>query len=119
MLPDIYNILKDDSAVNDIISGRVFRHGDAPQGVQKPYVTWFLVDGLPENQLSDVPDIDKLIIHIDSWTEDDAGVVTLAKAIRNALEPLAHMTGMPVNERDDKTRLYRIGLQFDWFLNRS
>src|SRR6478609_825614 len=119
MLPDIYNILKDNGAVSAIIGSRIFRHGDAPQGVQKPYVTWFLVNGLPENTMSEVPDMDKLIIQLDCWTEDDAGVVSLAKAIRNALEPYAHMVEMPVNERDDKTKLYRIALQFDWFLVRD
>lgn len=119
MFPDIYQILINNSQVQSIINGRVYRHGDAPQGVVKPYVTWYVINGNPENTLSEVPDMDKISIHIDIWSEQDAGVVTLAKEVRDALEPHAHMVDMPINDRDDKTKLYRIGLQFDWFLARD
>jgi len=118
MLPNISEILENNVAVNALISGRVYRHGDAPQNVTKPYVTWFVVSGDPENNLSSVPDTDKISLQVDNWASTDAGILVLAKAVRDALEPYAHMVGMPINERDDKTKLYRIALEFDWFLSR-
>lgn len=119
MLPDIFQILSNNVTVQNLISSRVYRHGEAPQGVALPYITWHVITGLPENNLSSVPDMDKLSIHIDNWSETDTGIVELAKAVRDAIEPYAHMIDIPVNERDEKTKNYRIGLEFDWFLGRS
>lgn len=59
-----------------------------------------------------------LICDVASAPIPDAGVVLLAQAVRDAIEPRAHMTGMPVNLREPDSRLFRIALTFDWFVDR-
>jgi hypothetical protein len=115
MLPPIFTWLKASNAVKAIIGNtpRAFRHGDAPQDTTQPYVTWQLVTGVPDNVLNTVPPSDRYTVQVDCWHQTDKGVEDLAKAVRNAIEPYAHMTGMPVNEREKETKLYRIALQFD------
>jgi hypothetical protein len=120
MLPPIYTWLKADSAVTAIIGSppRAYRHQSAPQDTTRPYVTWNMVTGVPENTLSELPKIDRITVDIDCWHQTDAGVEALAVAVRDAIEPYAHMTGMPINLREPETKLYRIGLQFDVWLDR-
>lgn len=118
MLPPVYQILTSNSAVNAIVANRIYRHSNAPQGVTKPYIAWGLVSGIPENNLSDLPNIDRLPIQVDCYHQTDVGIEELAKAVRDAIEPLAHMTNIPINEREQDTKLYRITLEFDWWLDR-
>lgn len=116
MLPPIYATLKA-SPVDALTGGRIFRHGSAPQDVAAPYVTWFAF-GAPENQLSGPPPLDRMTVQVDCWHADDAGVEQLATAVRDAIEPHAHMTSMPIDDQEPDTRLYRMALQFDWLLAR-
>lgn len=119
MLPPVYRTLKDSPEVASIVASRIFRHGNAAQETARPYITWFLAAGAPENQLSGLPGHDRCTVQVDCWHTTDSGVQTLAEAARDAIEPFAHMTGIVVNERDFETRLYRIALQFDWWLERE
>lgn len=115
MLPPIYTWLKASIAVKAIIGNtpRAYRHGDAPQDTTQPYVTWALVAGVPDNELSATPKSDRYTVQVDCWHQTDAGVESLATAVRNAVEPYSHMTSIPINNRDAETKLYRIALQFD------
>ena len=94
---------------------RAYRHGSAPQGVTAPYVTWFLVSGLPELNVSGTPSVDQHTVQVDCWSDTDAGVEALATAVRNAIEPTHHMTRIAINDRDPETLRFRIGLQFDFW----
>jgi hypothetical protein len=38
--------------------------------------------------------------------------------VRNAIEPYAHMTGAPIDQRDADTKLWRMALQVDWWMPR-
>jgi hypothetical protein len=118
MLPPIYSTLRSSSAVVNIVGNSIYRHGAAPQGQTAPYITWSLVFGQPENTLSELPQIDSMQLQVDCWHAKDAGVEELATAVRNALEPYAHMTGSILDEQEPDTKLYRMTLQFDWWLNR-
>jgi len=121
MLPTVYAWLKASTAVKAIIGNtpRAYRHGEAPQDTTKPYVTWQIVSGSPENNLSESPPIDRITIQVDCWHLTDAGVESLAEAVRDAIEPHGHMTGIPINLRETETKLYRIGLQFDCWQSRA
>ena len=121
MLPPVFQTLKTSQAVKDFVGtspARIYRMGNAPQDTDKPYLTWILVTGTPENQLSGTPPIDRMTVQVDCWHPTDKGVELLATAARDAIEPYAHMTSMPVNEREPETKLYRIALEFDWFEDR-
>lgn len=115
LLPDIFGLLKASSAVTAILGAtpKVFRHGFAPQSTVAPYVVWLVITGAPENNLSDVPSIDRLTLQIDCYHAADGGVETLAQAVRDALEPHMCLTGIPVDDREPDTGLFRMALQFD------
>jgi hypothetical protein len=118
MLPPIYSILRSSSAVVDAVSSKIYRHGAVPQNCQAPYIAWSLVFGQPENTLSEAPQIDSLQLQVDVWHNKDSLVEELAKDVRNALEPYAHMTGIPFDGQEPDTKLYRMTLQFDYWLER-
>jgi len=123
MLPPLYALLLASAPVAAIVSTRIYPHGDAPQGVAQPYVTWQMVSGVPEISLSDLPDIDRCTLQINCWHPTSAGVISLATAVRAAVESTGHVTGVglqrvAVDQRETATRLYWIALQMDWFLPR-
>jgi hypothetical protein len=120
MLPPIFQTLKSAGAVTAILGAtpKVYRHGSAPQDVVAPYVTWSVIAGVPENNLSSTPQIDRLPVQVDCWHTTDTGIEALAVAVRNALEGVCHMTGILLDEREPETKLYRISLQFDYWLPR-
>jgi len=113
-------MLKASQAVKNIVGKsppRIYRHGSAPQDTSQPYITWFALPA-PENTLSELPIVDRVSVQIDCWHQTDAGVESLAVAVRDAIEPHAHMVSMPANLREPETKLYRIALTFDWWLGR-
>jgi len=121
MLPPIYTILKASSAVTAIVGDdpmRVYRHGSAVQDVTRPYITWSLTSGLPENMLADLPVIDRMAVDIDCWHQTDIGIEELGAAVRAAIEPHGHVTGMTTDLREPDTKLYRLTIQADIWLPR-
>lgn len=120
MLPPVFVTLKASSAVRAIVGtspARIYRHGNAPQDVAKPYITWTAF-GAPENQLSGTPTTDKYTVQVDCWHQTDKGVEDMADAVRDAIEPVAHMTAIRDEPREPETKLYRVSLDFDWFNDR-
>jgi hypothetical protein len=118
MLPPVFQTLKASAAVKAIVGTnppRIYRHGTAPQNGDKPYITWQLVSGVPENNLSDPPPVDRQSVQVDCWHQTDAGIEVLADAVRDAIEPVAHMTSAFNDSRETETKLFRIGLNFDFF----
>lgn len=118
MLPPVFQILSQNSRVAEIVGPRIYRRGVAPQGVQSPYITWLLVTGTPENTLSETPAADRMSVQVDCWDRSDKGCEVLATAVRDAIEPHGHMTGMPVDGREIETKLWRQALEFDLFVLR-
>lgn len=117
-MPPVYAVLHAASAVESIVGNRIGSHGEIAQTTSQPYITWQQISGVPENALGDTPDIDVLQVQINCWHQTDAGVRALALAVRNAVEPYAHVTGYPVDQREPDTRLYWIAIQADWWLDR-
>ena len=123
MLPAVFATLKTSADVCNLVGPsanalRIWRHtapDDYPRPIRQAYVTWFVVTSVPENNLSDPPPLDRVVIQVDCWHPDDRGAVALATAVRDCIEPHAHMTAMPIDQKDTETQLYRIALQFDWF----
>jgi hypothetical protein len=126
MFPPVFQTLKASNAVKNIVGTnppRIYDFGKAPQRpdnlpLSDPYITWFAF-GTPENQLSGTPPVDRMTVQMDCYHQTSTGCKALATAARDACESVAHMTGMPVNEQETETKLYRIALEFDWFVSRT
>jgi hypothetical protein len=122
MLPLVFQTLKASAAVKAIVGTnppRIYRHGSAPQDATRPYITWSVISAEPANHLSGTPSADRMGVQVDCWHQTDAGIEQLAEAARDAIEPGAHMTGIIFDGRDAETKLYRIGLQFDFWDQRE
>ena len=115
MFPPIYATLKNWPAVFAIVGERIGAHGEVPQDTTRPYVTWQLISGTPDNCLADTPPNERDTVQVNCLHQTDAGVRALALAVRNALESIGHVTGIPVDQRDPETRLYWVALQADIF----
>lgn len=126
MLPVIFPLLKASPDVTALIGGgtdpitdpvRVYRHGAAPQGVPKPYVTWSAPAG--DAQITfEGADADTFRVHVDCWADDDAQIDVVAEVVRAALEPHAHLVAYLADERDAETKRYRISFAFDFIESR-
>jgi hypothetical protein len=121
MLPPVYTTLQASATVRGLLGARprVYRMGEAPQEGDKPYATWLVISGVPENTLSETPAVDRNSIQIDVWAKGDAECEAIATAVRDQMETVTHMTAWRVHPREETTRLYRIGMDFDFWLPRD
>jgi len=123
MLAPIYRTLNT-AAIQAIVGNppRIYGSGSAPQGVTKPYITWFAVVGLPFDHLSGAPGADNDTTQIDCWAgpDDDQALVcvNLAAAVRSALDAAGQINRIIIDTREDDTGLFHIGLQVDFIHNR-
>lgn len=116
MLPLVFPLLAGSAAVTALIGSspaRVYRHGSAPQDVVRPYVTWSVPGGSASNAF-DGADADFFRVQVDCWSDDDTEIEVLAKAVRAALEPHAHLVAYLADDRDFDTRRFRISFAFDF-----
>jgi len=121
MEPKIYPIIAASPLVTELIGTnpvRFFPWGEAPQGTDHPYVTYGTSDASPENYMDRTPDVDSIGTQIDVWGKTGDECLEVAYAVRDALEPHAHMTRFGNAARDPVTKSYRIILQFDVFVFR-
>lgn len=118
MLPNVYQALRSNAAVVNAVGTRIYRHGSAPQDVVKPYVTWFVVTGQPQDVLNAAPCHDRDTVQVDCWSETDTGVETLAYAVRDALDNKLISNRMVINNRETDTKLYRIAIEADFIASR-
>lgn len=126
MLPNLFPIFRDAPEITDIIGTspvRFYRHGEAPQNVTAPYVTHLAVDVVPELILQGTPPIDSCRVQISCWSDNSgtgsSGIVTLATAVRDAIEQYHHVLVMRDMGRDFETQRYRIDLDVSVWLHRN
>lgn len=121
MLPPVFTLLAASVPVTALVGSapvRVFPAGQAPEKTPLPYCTWVLVAGIPQNQLGEAPLVDQLPVQIDVWAATYDAALDVAAAVRDTLEPHAHMTNVALPGRDPDTRNYRVTMQFDFFTER-
>jgi len=97
---------------------RLYPFGEAPQGVAKPYAVWQTIGGSPENYIDKVPDIDAIAIQVDVYASTAASARAAATALRDAIEPVAHVTRWGGESRESDTNLYRLSFDVDWWVIR-
>lgn len=122
MIPPIFSILNASAPVKSLLGSkplRFFPWSDAPQNVSKPYATYGVFNGNPINYIDRVPDMDNLGTQVDVWASTTQSCIDVATAIRDALEPHAHMISTQSYERDSETKLFRCRMDFNFFTGRS
>ena len=97
---------------------RLFPFGMAPAGVAKPYAVWQQVGGAPENYLTGVPNIDSVTLQVDIYATTITSARAVAAALRDAIEPVAHVVAWRGDSRDTETGNYRVSFDVDWFVPR-
>jgi hypothetical protein len=121
MIPPIFATCMESSEVIDLLGSspmRVYQFGRAPQNVVRPYAVWQVVGGTPENYLGNVPDIDRFATQIDVYATTASDARDVARAMRDAIEPVAHIVGWRGEDREPETQLYRVSFDVDWFVHR-
>lgn len=126
MIPPIFSTV-DVSPVRALLKDgkdelRFYSFGRAPQNVKKPYAVWRQVYGQPENYLSNIPDMDlygtQIDIYADPTPQGAKQARQIAEALRNAIEPVAHITAWRGESRDPDTNNYVFSFDVDWHTSR-
>lgn len=97
---------------------RLYLFGKADQNTPKPYAVWQTAYGSPENYLNQVPDVDSFGVQVDVYADNAASARTVAQALRDAIEPHAHITSWRGDSIDPDTKNFRFGFDCDWIVNR-
>lgn len=121
MFPPVFQICAASAAVTALIGTnpvRLYPFGEAPQGVVYPYAAWQLVTGTPENYLGDLPDADNFTVQIDVYADTAASARNVAKALRDAIEPVAYVVAWRGESKDAETKRYRYSFDVDWIVRR-
>lgn len=100
---------------------RIYLFGKAPQNSPLPYVVWQMAYGSPENYLDKVPDVDSMGTQFDVYASPSQGAIVarqVAQAIRDAIEPHAHIVSWRGDSTDPQTNNCRFSFDADWWVNR-
>jgi Protein of unknown function (DUF3168) len=118
----IYQTLNESSSVKALLgtppTSRIYGWGQAPADVVRPYVVWQLITGSPENNLSDLPGFDSRTVQVDVYASTAPAASEVAIALRDAIEPVMHITSWDGESRDHATNDYRVTFSVDWFVAR-
>lgn len=121
MTPPLFSVCAASSAVTALLGSspvRLWPFGEAVQGAAKPYAVWQVIGGAPENYINQVPDADRFLVQVDVYAETGASARSVAEALRNAIEPHAHITAWRGESREQDTRLYRFSFDVSWIVQR-
>lgn len=121
MNPNLFPILYNSSQVRLLLGSsplRVFPWSRAPQNPKKPYATYGVYNANPENYLDRVPDIDNIGVQVNIYAATAQSCEDCYIAIRDALEPSAHMLSFSTPDLDPNTDLYVGRMEFDFWEER-
>lgn len=125
MYPPIFAICAASSAVTALLGSapvRLHGFGNAPQTGTEfyalPYAVWQHVGGLPENYLGTTPDIDSTTLQVDAYSATADEARAIAVALRDAIEPHAHIVSWRGESYEADTQLYRYSFDVDWWVPR-
>jgi len=121
MYPPIFSICKAAAAVTALIGlnpCRLYPFGEAPQSTVKPYAVWQSIGGSPENFMDRTPDADSFILQVDVYAETAAAARAVAEAIRDAVEPHAHISSWRGEGKDSETKLRVFSFDLSWIVRR-
>lgn len=122
MLPPIFALLSTAPAVTALVgagdAARVYPWGEAQPDLVRPYVTWMVVAGAPENSQADAPPVDRFVVQLDCWGDTGTSAKAVAVAVRDAIETIAHVTAYNPSDRDPDTGRYRMSFDAEFHVKR-
>jgi hypothetical protein len=119
MIAPIFKVCAADPAVTALIGTgptRLYPHGEAPQGVEKPYVVWQVISGSPFNYLNGLPDTDRYNLQVDVYADTASSADAVFTAVRKAIGRQAYVTGFNLDAIDPDTKNYRKGFDVAWLV---
>lgn len=121
MIAPIFPVCSASAEVNALIGGdrlRLYPFGLQDDVVVYPYAVWQNITGEPENYLGQRPDADAFTLQVDVYADTPDEVIAVAQALRDAIEPHAHITRWGDQTRDESTKRYRYSFDVDWIVLR-
>ena len=121
MFPDIFRIASANAGVKSQLGSspvRLYPAGRAPQGVVYPYAVWQTISGAPQNYLAQVPTVDLFSVQVDVYATTVTDARNAAKALRDAIEPCAHIVGWRGEMTDPDTGSIRVSFSADFWTDR-
>lgn len=97
---------------------QLYPFGEAPQNAKPPYAVWQIISGAPDNYLGGTPDLDRFTVQVDVYAKHGSDVDDIAVALRDAIEPHAHIVRWGGQDTDPDTRYRHIGFDVEWFVYR-
>lgn len=111
----VFSMLNDASLHSSFLLGvpvRAYPFGDAPPNTPRPYLTFQLVSGIPDNCLDDPPDMDNERVQFSLWADNLDSLDLVAKTLRARLQQFGYVNSYADMGRDTETRRY--GIMIDW-----
>lgn len=121
MIAPIFPVCAASPVVNALLGGerlRLYPFGLQDDDVTYPYAVWQNISGEPENYLGQRPDADAFSLQVDVYADTPDEAIAVAAALRDAIEPHAHITRWGVQTRDSETKRYRYSFDVDWIVLR-
>jgi len=121
MYPPLFSIVAADGTVQSLFGTspvRVLPLGSADEKTPLPYAVWQTVGGSPENYLGNVPDIDSFLVQVDVYSKAASTARSGAEALRNALEPYAHIDSWRGESKDQTTGNFRYSFDINFLTAR-
>lgn len=117
MIAPIDSLLRGSSAVTAMVGSRIYR-SQAADGATTPYIVWTIVSAIPENNLSELPELDEAVIQVDCYADKQSDSRKLCEAMQAVLESNYHIIFGPSESREDDTKLWRWLFQLTAFTER-
>jgi len=119
--PSLFVFVSSSSAVRAKFGSapvRVFPFGSAPDKVKLPYAVWQTIGGVPENYISNAPDVDTFVVQLDVYAQTATQAREAAEALRDALEPHGYVILWRGESRDPETNNFRYSFDFNFLTER-
>lgn len=113
-----FTLLSAAAPVTAIVAQRIFKHGRAPPGVAKPYITYAIVGGHTENYVDGPPGTAQIRVQLDCWSLDSAQCEQLKEAVIDALKNNGQQAGIEQDDFEEDTQLYRWLIEFYFWIPR-
>lgn len=117
-MPPLFAICAANAGVTALLGDgptRLYPFGDAPENVAKPYATYQVLNGIPENYLDDPPDVDDWNIQIDIYGTSVSSVNAVLNAMRRALEPHCYIERLGGTGKEPSTKLMTTSFDVSWY----